>query len=516
MAADGSQELGPGAVLDERYRLTEALASGKAWIGVDTKEDREVLVVEVSSAQAAGLEPALSLVHQHLAQVLALVEADGRHLLVTERVAGVSLRERLDEIGTKSPVDAVRTALRAADALTSLHEHGAVHGLVSDRALIIAHDSERAMPVLAFEPPGAGSVSRAPGGDSLAPTVADDAWAVAALLHEMLTGKAPPVTGYADEGQIGEAGVSDAALRASLFHGLSSDADSRSRDLRPLRRELARWFVEHAAEETIPPTVRHSKEPPPLPSTNAPQEAAAPFVSTSPAPAKRKSSHLGALAVGAIGLGLIGGWVFSTLKPKKPEVEIVSVPAKPAPPTPASASAIDLTDVPVTGENEGVMEGDKLGSCVAGYLPPDTFGKAPDLAFVCGEADPRLGAEKLHGAVVSGAPRGQVTDAMKIFAKIGWYDMAAFAVVRAGCCPDASPLAIPKLSDSCTKMDESLREVGEAVVAMKPVGPALKKYTESIHCELNLGRSHVLRRKERPAGGEDTAFLELVKKLESH
>ncbi len=59
--------------------------------------------------------------------------------------------------------------------------------------------------------------------------------------------------------------------------------------------------------------------------------------------------------------------MFSALSPKKPAVEIRPVPAAPAPvPTP-SASAIELTDVPVTGENEGVMEGDKLGSCVAGY-----------------------------------------------------------------------------------------------------------------------------------------------------
>jgi hypothetical protein len=503
-------------VLDERYRVTEALASGNAWLGVDDKDERELIILEVSRAQAAALEPAVTLTHQHLAQVIAVIERDGRHLVVAERAPGISLRERLDEIGIQPPVDAVRMALRAADALTSLHEHGAVHGLVQARSLIVAHDSDRPLPVLTFRPLEPVNVSRAPGGDPLAPKIADDAWAVAALLHEMLTGKAPPATGYASEAELADAGVSDAALRTSLFHGLASDAEVRSRDLRPLRRELARWFVEHAGEETIPPSVRHSKEPPPLPSTLAPQDAAAPFVTTSPAPPKRRKIHVGALAVGAIGLGLIGGWVVSSLRPKEPEVEIVEVPAPPPSAAAASASAIELTEVPVTGEEEGVMGGDKLGSCVAGYLPANTFGKAPDLAFVCSVSDPRVGADKLRAAVVTGAPKGQVTEAMKIFSRIGWYDMAAFAVVRAGCCPDAPPLAIPELSDSCVKMDESLREIGDTVVAMKPVEPSLKKYTESIHCELNLGRSAVLRRKERPAGGEDTAFLELVKKLESH
>ncbi len=135
---------------------------------------------------------------------------------------------------------------------------------------------------------------------------------------------------------------------------------------------------------------------------------------------------------------------------------------------------------------------------------------------MCSESDPRVGAEKLHASVVSGAPKGQVTEAMKIFAKIGWYDMAAFAVVRAGCCPDAAALTIPKLSDSCTKMDASLREVGDAVVAMKPVEPALKNYTGVDSLRAQLGSQQRAPPKRAAAGGEDTAFLELVKKLESH
>jgi hypothetical protein len=91
--------------------------------------------------------------------------------------------------------------------------------------------------------------------------------------------------------------------------------------------------------------------------------------------------------------------------------------------------------------------------------------------------------------------------------------MAAFAVVRAGCCPDAPPLTIDKLSESCPKMDETLRQIGDAVVGTKPLDALLKKYTDAIHCELNMGHGVMLRRTQRPAGGEDTAFLELVKKL---
>jgi hypothetical protein len=164
----------------------------------------------------------------------------------------------------------------------------------------------------------------------------------------------------------------------------------------------------------------------------------------------------------------------------------------------------------VTGDETQL--GTKLASCVAGYLPKGAFGKPPAVEWLCGETDPRDGADKLHSVIVGAAPKGVgPTDAMKIFSRIGWYALPAFAVVRAGCCPGAAPLALPE--EHC-EMSAALREVGDAVVASKDPVPPLKKYTESIHCELNHGGAKLLRRAERPAGGEDTAFLELVKHLE--
>ena len=130
--------------------------------------------------------------------------------------------------------------------------------------------------------------------------------------------------------------------------------------------------------------------------------------------------------------------------------------------------------------------------------------------------DPRAGADKLRVAIVASAPKtGGATDAMKIFARVGWYDMAAFAVVRSGCCPDAKPLELPEASKACSSMAEALQEVGKEVVANHPVEESLKKYTAAIHCELNVGRGQVFRKAERPAGGEDSAFLELVKAIQT-
>ena len=57
---------------------------------------------------------------------------------------------------------------------------------------------------------------------------------------------------------------------------------------------------------------------------------------------------------------------------------------------------------------------------------------------------------------------------------------------------------------------------GNSVVAGKPPEAALKKYAATIHCELNMGRGALLGRSERPLAGEDSAFLELMQKLDGN
>jgi hypothetical protein len=118
--------------------------------------------------------------------------------------------------------------------------------------------------------------------------------------------------------------------------------------------------------------------------------------------------------------------------------------------------------------------------------------------------------------IVGSAPKSAVpTDAQKLFSRMGWYDMAAFAVVRAGCCPDAKPLELPEPGKGCDDMAQTLSSIGQEVVANHPAEESLKKYTAAIHCELSLGRGQLFRKAERPTGGEDTAFLELVKAIQS-
>jgi serine/threonine protein kinase len=508
----------PGEVLESKYRV-DAPVDGAldAFAGSVVDGNASVIIFKASPETAAALERGKQVEHMHLARLLDVLDIDGQKYGVAERITGLTLAERLEDIGKKEPVDAVRYALRIADALSSLHEAGACHGSVHPRGILIQVEGH-APPVLGHFPTNDPSFRSPERGNEDPPSEADDAWAAAGLLHKMLLGTPPPREGYASEAEVREAGVSDTALSAALAHALNKDPEARSRDVRPLKRELARWFVEHAGEEPQAPGP-HSTSPPPLPPSQRTLEgtttsSVVPAHSRPPETPKGGLKRLLPLAVTGIVVGLLGGWIYNALRPKQIVIEI---PKKSVPATPASDKPIDLGEVPVTGESEkAVATTDKISSCVVGYLPKNTFGSAPDFSGLCEMTDPRAGADKLRVAVVGSAPKsGGATDAMKMFARIGWYDMAAFAVVRAGCCPDAKPLELPAPGKNCSDMAEALREVGKEVVANHPAEEPLKKYTAAIHCELNLGRGQLFRKAERPAGGEDTAFLELVKAIQT-
>lgn len=513
MSETVSTGLESGLVISSRYRVDERLdGEPTGYAGLDTERQLPVVVLDVSAATSKLLAKAKDLGHTHLANVLEVAELDGKHLVVCEQVGGETLSHRLAEIGKKLPVDAVRSALRVADALSSLHEAGGAHGSVHPTNVVLSPDGRDA-PVLVIAPLPAGDAAfRQPEwepGDG--PSEPDDSWAAASLLHLMLTGGAPPRAGYESESAVADAGIDDHALQVALYHALARDLGARSHDLRPLKRELARWFVEHAGEEPIAPGP-HSTHPPPLPPSMRPSEiprpSQAPRASQAPrsvAPLPKKPSKLLVLASFGVAAGLIGGWVFTTVRAKS-HVHVVEI-QKPPPPEPEK-KAIDLGDVPVNGQSQSEST-DKVGSCVSGYLPKGTFDKAPDMSWVCDESDPRTGSEKLRVAVVTGS-KGNTTEAMKIFARIGWYDMAAYAVVRAGCCENAKPLSLPAPSPTCTPMDEALRDIASAVVASRSYDEPLKTYTAAIHCEMNAGKGAALHHTNRPVGGEDSAFGELV------
>jgi serine/threonine-protein kinase len=504
---DAGAELG-------KYRVEARLGSSeRAYFSAESTDGVPVCLVELQGDEVDTYKAAATrnTEHAHLAHVLEVFSHDGTPLLVFERIPGTTLTERLAEIGKKSDVEAVGAALRVSDALSTLHDAGGVHGFLHTDSVIV-EPPERLGPVLTFAPiPSDERTFHSPErGETGKPSVADDAWAAAGLLFMMLTGSAPPKEGFASVEELEAAGVAHPALREALLHGLNRDANVRRKDIRPLKRELARWFVEHAGEEAVL-VGPHSTVPPPLPAGMKPlspqREPAAVVAAARQEPAPRRSRFAMMAVVGTL-VGLGGAWAISALRPK-PAPQVAAAVA-PQPATPASAKAIDLSEVPVTGEEQKqAVELDKVSSCVANYLPKGAFGKSPDLSWLCTETDPGKGAQALRVAIVGSAPKGTLTDAMKLSARLGWYDMAAFAVVHAGCCEEPKALVAPEPGKGCDPLAESLQEIAKAVIAGRSYEDAFKKYTGAIHCELNQGKP-LLGRAQRPQPGEDTAFKEFV------
>lgn len=524
MEGSSSSELAVGQKLASRYLVDEQLSlegSGPAFLGTDEQTQKRVILFALPAADAAGLAKVVGLSHAHLATLVEVVPgAGGGVVVVAEHVPGETLEQRLQAVVKKTPVDAVRSALRVADALSHVHDAGGVHGCVRGAGVVLTPEG-RPTPVLGFVPPLAGptpfhSPER---GESGPPSESDDTWAVAGLLYEMLAGTPPPAHGLASLEELAQAGINDDVLQATLLHSLNKSFDDRSHDLKPLKRELARWFVDHADEGS---GLHHdpSHPPPPLPpgassSHPPPTSQGVPAVSTSKEPTRIPRRRLIPMfAAGAILLGLGAAWGVSAFR-ARPKVKVVQVPPSAAPAAPASAKEIKLSDVPVTGKSSGIKGGDRTAACVAGYLPQGAFGKTPDLGWICTQPDPREGAGKLRAAIVASAPHGSVTGAMKLFSKLGWYDMAAYAVIRSGCCTDAKPLELPKPDPGCPAMDQALAKLGRAVVAGQSHAEQLASYDKAIACEVKAHHTEQYRHKKGPQGGEEAAFEAYVKTLQT-
>lgn len=513
-------KLEAGALIQGRYRAEEPLhteRTRRAYGGTDEQTGQRVLLLEVSTADASSLGPAPGVEHAHLAKVLDVVLLAGSAVLVAEHVAGDTLEAHASGSPPDHPVDAVRAALRIADAVSALHAAGAAHGGIRPAA-VIHEPTGRAGPIVSYAPSVVGlSPYRSAGrGESGAASEADDTWAVGGLLHLLLTGKEPPQTGVASPAELERSGVTDPMLREVLAHCLAPDPALRHADLRPLKRELARWFVDHAGEEPS----HHGgvpSRPPPLPpgASVPPVSSPSPVVAFSQPPVPRRKSKLWIpLALGAIVIGVGAAWGVSAMR--KPAVQVVETPASAsAAPAAAAGHAIDLSEVPVTGDRDSGT-GDRTASCVAGYLPKGAFQQAtPGFDWLCGEADPRTGAERLRTAIVFGGGQTQVTEAMKLMSRVGWYDMPIYAVVRAGCCPEAKALELPPPVEGCADMGQALREIAKNVLARQSFDEPLERYGKAANCEVAANRAYLFRHNGRPQFYQETAFRELVKAISS-
>jgi hypothetical protein len=509
--------LTPGAEVASRFRVDEALTergARQAFLGTDAEDGGRVVLFALTPSEAEVVRPIEKLDHAHLSRVRAIAEAaDGTPVLVVEHVVGPTLHEVLSQVEHETPVEAVRSALRVADAVCAIHNAGAVHGCIRPAALIVAPDGHPP-PRLTFAPPllGANPYRSASRGDG-PPTVADDSWAVAALLYEMLLGTEPPPSGLTSDADLAKAGV-DEELRAAIVHALAANEAERAQDLTRLKRELASWFVNNSVDNSS--ALSRGSAPPPLPPASVRQPSAARPVTRggASAPGSARNRNLIAYVLAGVAFVATVGVVWGYFAWGAKEVEVAKAPQSASARPKSSEASIDLNAVSVMGDEDAGL-GDQMASCVGGWLPSGAFGKPPDLGWVCKQSDPLQGSAALKSALVKYKPPGQVTDAMKVFSQLGWYEMAAYSVVHAGCCADAEALKLVDPAPGCARLDEPLNTIGASVVANQSPTEAVDAFDKAAKCEAKAQRAGSYNQNAAPTGAERAAFEDYLKRIQA-
>jgi serine/threonine-protein kinase len=156
MSDDSSQQT-PVVVFADRYRLGArrgASADSGLFEAVDLETDQPVVVKmvhpdlsgdpDVQSAFRSTLDVVGPLQHPHVAHTLAWGSADwnGQKVLyvVSEQLAGGSLRDLLDRGRLLSPSQALMVGLDACKALDALHRRGVVHGDIRPATMVFGAD----------------------------------------------------------------------------------------------------------------------------------------------------------------------------------------------------------------------------------------------------------------------------------------------------------------------------------------------------------------------------------------
>jgi serine/threonine protein kinase len=507
-----------GQILADRYRIDEPLPDAlgeRGFCGTDTKTDDRVRLLWINADTAERVGKAIAVTHPHLARLEAVVKGDeGTALLVEQYVGGTALTDRLRASGPQAPVDTVKNALRIADALTALHALDSAHGELVPAAILLEPERHPEPTLrhlgLMRVPDG---YSRPERGDQEPWDIADDAWSVAALLYEMLTGRAPPADGLETADPSLEVAVADPELREVLGSYLTRNPGDRRATLGHFKRVLARWYAEHAAEEAVAASAQPHHEPPPLPTTGAPARLPT-RESRAPSPSLRRRILVLVVALTAVGLlvGLAAAWTYSAIDRRAEAPSEPPVADRQAGPSSVGAppSAVNLGEIPVTGSRDSRAR-DERTSCVAGFLPEGSLGEQAALEWLCSEADATAGAARLREATKSSKDRDRGN------LDLGWYWIPVFAMVQQGCCSESGPLKLPESSPSCPSGSQALHELTRHVASFEPVAEPLDRFTEALECQTRAGRarrlSGALGLREGPRAEAREAFLAIVKRL---
>jgi hypothetical protein len=155
-------------------------------------------------------------------------------------------------------------------------------------------------------------------------------------------------------------------------------------------------------------------------------------------------------------------------------------------PEPKAASAASAA-----ASADAVSAPEDVSACLRSLFSKDAFvAKSPSLRFVCEEPKPKDIASRLRVAIVDSAG-GHVSDSMKEWSQLGFYELAVVAMLRGQCCEAVKPLELLAALEGCGDLGEALEAL---VVASRPradeaaLDRAVERFDGDIRCAVKLGR----------------------------
>jgi serine/threonine-protein kinase len=202
--------------------------------------------------------------------------------------------------------------------------------------------------------------------------------------------------------------------------------------------------------------------------------------------------------------------------PAPPPVASATPPAPtPQPPPPVATVAVASVAIAVSAAPEAppspAPRAD-VTSCAKSQFAAGTFADATplDFSWMCAESDPRRGAATLKGLVVRAGGNGPVTEAMKEWALLHWYELAAFGVVRARCCAGASPLVLPAPIGRCAPLDRAIDDLAAASNGDADFSAPLAAFRGAVHCTIASGLVADYTYKDAPPAGAEGILEKLL------
>lgn len=130
------------------------------------------------------------------------------------------------------------------------------------------------------------------------------------------------------------------------------------------------------------------------------------------------------------------------------------------------------------GESRGKQD---VSACVVQFFPEGSFAVPVSMDFVCTEKNYQRIAQTLHPMIVQGG-RGTVTQAMRTWAVLGWYELAVAAVLQHNCCSAPLETSEAKPAAPCEDLDTVLRKVAKGSCSEQQIEQRTQAVAEAVGC----------------------------------